>query len=377
MKTLALILPYANSIVDFRGALIREIVSRRHRVVVLAPDFDTKTREAVQGLGAETLDYPLARTGMNPWRDLKSLLALGQQLAAVRPNVCLSCAIKPVIYGTLAATLAQVPHRVALIEGLGFAFTDNGLPLGVKRRLLRHVVSMLYRLALKRAHRVLMLNPDDMQEFAQRGLVAPGQARCIGGIGVNLAEWPVTPTPTLRDYPVTFALAARLLREKGVLEYVAAARIIKARYPRTRFLLLGGLDENPGAITLEDVQSWVQEGAVEWPGHVAMSPWLAKAHVYVLPSYREGVPRSTQEAMAMGRPIITTDVPGCRETVVNEDNGFLVPPRNVDALVKAMERFICDPDLIPRMGARSRQIAEDKFDVHKVNAVMLRELGLE
>lgn len=376
MKTLALITSQAHSLLNFRGPLIRDIVARGHRVVALAPDFDAVTRAAVQALGAETRDYPLARTGMNPWQDLKSLWALYQLLAEIRPDVSLGYFIKPVIYGTLAATCAGVPHRVALIEGLGFAFTDNGTPTGRKRWALQAVVSALYGRALARARRVLMLNPDDVREFTQRGLVAEEKVQCIGGIGVDLVEWPHTPLSALPEHPVTFALAARLLREKGVMEYVAAARAIKARHPNTRFLLLGGLDTNPGAIALAEVQAWVAEGVVEWPGHVPMRPWLAQAHVYVLPSYREGVPRSTQEAMALGRAVITSDAPGCRETVVTGENGFLVPVRDVQALVQAMELFIANPAQIATMGQASRRLAEARFDVRQINAQVIHSLGL-
>jgi glycosyltransferase involved in cell wall biosynthesis len=172
--------------------------------------------------------------------------------------------------------------------------------------------------------------------------------------------------------------AGRLLREKGVLEFVEAARRIKAKYPETRFIVLGGLDTNPGAIPRKKVEGWVKEGLIEWPGHVAdVRPYLAQASVFVLPSYyREGVPRSIQEAMAMARPIITTDAPGCRETVIQGVNGFLVPVRDVDALVSAMERFINEPELIERMGKESRRIAEERFDVHKINRVLLEAMGL-
>ena len=376
MKTLALIANQAHSLLNFRGPLICDIIARGHRVVALAPDFDSSTRAAVEALGAETRDYPLARTGMNPWHDMMSLLALCRLLAQTRPDVSLGYSIKPVIYGILAAAWAEVPHRVALIEGLGFAFTDNGAPLGPKRRALQAVVSGLYRQALARAHRVLMLNPDDVREFTQRGLMEQEKTQCIGGIGVDLVEWPALPLPSLLENPITFALAARLLREKGVLEYVAAARAIKASYPNTRFLLLGGLDENPGAIGRAEVQAWVDEGVVEWPGHVPMQPWLTQAHVYVLPSYREGVPRSTQEALALGRAVITTDAPGCRETVVAGENGYLVPVRDVSALVQAMERLIKNPNLICSMGKASRQLAETRFDVRQINARIIQALGL-
>jgi glycosyltransferase involved in cell wall biosynthesis len=168
-----------------------------------------------------------------------------------------------------------------------------------------------------------------------------------------------------------------MLREKGVFEFLQAAQQVKERYPHARFVLLGGLDSNPGGICAADLQPWVDRGVVEWPGQVDVKPWLAQTSVFVLPSfYREGVPRSTQEAMAMARPVITTDVPGCRETVVDGVNGFMVPPRNVDLLVRAMERFITEPALLERMGAESRSMAEQKFDMRVVNRKLLDVLGV-
>ena len=161
------------------------------------------------------------------------------------------------------------------------------------------------------------------------------------------------------------------------MEYAGAARLIKKKHPDTRFILLGSLDSNPGALSESEVQQWVSDGILEWPGHVPdLRPWLAQTSVYVLPSYREGLPRSTQEAMAMARPVITADAPGCRDTVINGQNGFLVPVRDADALAAAMERFIVQPDLIDKMGQASRNMAEERFDARKTNQVILREMGI-
>ncbi|BDB71962.1 hypothetical protein Cthiooxydans_43740 [Comamonas thiooxydans] len=273
--------------------------------------------------------------------------------------------IKPVIFGTLAAWWAGVPRRFAMVEGLGFVFTptdDGALPF--KRRLLKRLVLWLYKLGMSRAERVIFLNSDDQAELVAAGVLPARKGFLLGGIGVDLEHWvPAPPVPQ----PPTFMLVARLLREKGVAQYAAAARIVKQKYPQTRFILLGGLDDNPGSITEADVQAWVSEGTLEWHGHTPVMPWMAQTSVYVLPSYREGVPVSTQEAMAMGRAVITTDVPGCRQTVMDGVNGFLVPPRDVEALAEKMQLFIVQPELITTMGQASRRIAEERFDVRKVN----------
>jgi len=373
MKTIAIISIQAFSLVNFRGPLIQALVDSGTKVYALASDYDDALRQQIKALGAEPLDYEFYRTGMNPLRDGVDMIKLALVLRCLQPDVTLSYFIKPVIFGTLAAWLARVPHRVAMIEGLGYVFTDNGEVWSRKRCLLRASVSWLYRLALSRAHRVIFLNKDDIAEFINADLVDEAKVSCLGGIGIDLKEWSATPSCI---EPITFLLAARLLREKGIVQYADAARLVKAQYPAVRFVLLGGLDPNPGGFQQAEVQVWVDEGLLEWPGHVPVKSWLEQTSVYVLPSYREGVPRSTQEAMAMGRAVITTDVPGCRETVDDGVNGFLVPVRDVSALAAAMLRFIEAPELIETMGQESRRLAEERFDVHMINAKLLEVLGV-
>jgi glycosyltransferase involved in cell wall biosynthesis len=372
-RRLALISNQAFSIGNFRGPLVRDLVAAGVQVCVLAPDFDNQQRDIVRSLGATPVDISLDRTGTNPLRDALDMLRLAATLRRLRVDVSFAYFAKPVIYGTLAAWIARVPRRVALIAGLGYVFTPSGARLPWRRRLLLTAVSRLYRAALARVDRVVFQNRDDLGAFVGGALVSAGKAVCVRGTGVDLAEWPLAPPVT---QPVTFVLAARLLREKGIAEYAEAARRVKARHPEARFVLLGGLDPNPGGLSPAEVEAWVTQGVLEWPGHVDVKPWLAKASAYVLPSYREGVPRSTQEAMAMGRPVITTDAPGCRETVIDGENGFLVPVRDVDALADRMSRFIEQPDLIETMGRRSRELAEERFDVRQINAQLLAVLGV-
>lgn len=371
-KRFAIISHYAPSLINFRGPLIEDILARGHEVFALGPDIDAATAEALRALGAKPVEIPLARVGLNPLADMGTLLSLYRTLYRIKPDVVLSYAAKPSIYGTLAAWLAGIPRRFAMIEGLGYVFIERP-DENIVRHLLRRIVAILYRFALRRADRVFFLNDDDIADFSNMALVSPGQPVKIGGIGVDLEAWKPAP-PVLS--PITFTFVGRLLRDKGVLEFVEAARNIKAEYPQARFLLVGGLDDNPESIREKDVEGWVQEGILEWPGHVPVQPYLEQTSVFVLPSYREGVPRSTQEAMAMARPVITTDSVGCRETVVDGRNGYLIPPRNPEALAAAMRKFIASPDLITAMGAESRKLAEERFDVRKVNAVMMDVMEL-
>lgn len=370
---LGIIANQAFSISNFRGPLIREMVSRGVTVYALAPDYDDASRAAVAALGALPVDSSMSRTGMNPFRDVLDMLRLAIQLRRLKLDATFSYFIKPVIYGTLAARLACVPKRFAMIEGAGYVFIESDKS-SLRRNVLRTLVTQLYRLGLNQAQRVFMLNQDDKKLFVKSGMVNAAKVQLIDGIGLDLDYFQVVP---LAFQTTCFILVARLLREKGVYDYVDAARRVKVIHPDARFLLLGNVDLNPGSIPEEKVHAWVTEGVVEWPGQVSdVRSWIAEASVFVLPSYREGLPRSTQEAMAMGRPIITTDMPGCRETVVEGVNGFMVPVRNPEALAQAMLYFIEQPSLIPQMGAESRRMAEEKFDVHKINAEILAAMGI-
>lgn len=374
IRRIAIISPYARSISTFRGHLIRKLVDHNIHVFVLAPDYTAELREEVRYLGAEPIDYTMDRVGMNPIREISAVFSIIKLMRTIKPDAIFGYNHKPVIYGVLSGMLAQVPLRYGMIEGLGFAFTPSD-EFMLKRKLLRTIMLFLYRIVMPRASKIFFLNKDDLADFQRMGIVNAEKAFVIGGIGVDLGEWVPLP-PQSRQ--ITFSLVARLLKEKGVFEFVEAARLIKSKDTNIRFFLLGGLDTNPGAIPEQTVRQWVRDGILEWPGHVKdIKSYLAETSVFVLPSYyREGVPRSTQEAMAVARPIISTDVPGCRDTVIHGVNGFLVPPRDPRALVEAMERFILEPELIERMGHESRRLAEERFDVEKINTRLIEEMLL-
>lgn len=350
------------------------MVKRGHSVYALSPEDSPgigETREALTDIGVEFVTFSMSRRGLNPWQDYTTLLELTWLLRARDIDCVLSYTAKPVVYGSLAARKAGTERIFSLITGLGFAFsTDTFLT-----RFVRIANLFLYKVSIRHNQKVFFQNPDDRQLFVDHGIIkAESEGVLVNGSGVNLDKFIQQPLP---DF-ISFLLIARLIAEKGVREYVEAARRVKQKYPEVRFQLVGGFETGAHQITPEEVDRWVEEGLVEYVGTLSdVRTALRECSVFVLPTYyREGQPRTILEAMATGRPIITTDNPGSRETVENGVNGFLVPPRDVDSLVDAMMTFVKNPDVAVQMGGASRRIAEEKYDVHKVNRTMLEVMGL-
>ena len=368
------------SVFNFRGKLLEAIAAKGYEIHIIAPDLASfpSEHQKLISLGYKVYDVSMQRTGTNPLSDLKTLLAIYKLMQNIKPDYVLSYTIKPVIYGTLAAWLAKVPHRYALITGLGYAFQN--VELHSKRSIFQKLVHGLYQQALSRSHKAFFQNPDDLKLFQDLKLLGSNTpAVVVNGSGVNVTDFNVLPLPTdeQQHAKISFLLIARLLIDKGVREYAQAAEIIKNKYPHVEFNLVGWIDENPSAITQQELDQWIANKTVKYWGKLTdVRSAIAESSVYVLPSYREGTPRTVLEAMAMGRAIITTDAPGCRETVIDGDNGFLVEVKSVESLVEAMQKFINQPELIEKMGNRSREIALHKYDVHQVNKHMMQEMGL-
>ena len=360
---------FAPSLVKFRGAFIQAMIARGHRVHCTAPDIGADIRETLEEWGAQVHEVPLSRTGLGLAGQLIYFRALRALMRQIRPDVVIGYTIKPNVFGSLAARSLGI-RSASMVTGLGFAFSASGT--FVQKQAMR-LSRVLYRLATSANDRVIFQNGDDLADMIAAGCLAdPGKARMINGSGVDLAHYAPAPLP---DAPV-FLMIARLLVAKGVREYAAAAVALKQRHPDWSFRLVGFLDEGPDGVTTAELAQW-QAGGVEFLGEQEdVRPALRAASVYVLPSWREGTPRSVLEAMATGRPVITTHAPGCRETVTDGHNGLLVPVRDAEALTLAMERLGRDAALRERYGAASLAVAQEKYAVEKVNAALLGHLGL-
>jgi glycosyltransferase involved in cell wall biosynthesis len=362
---------YAPSLINFRGPLIAALVERGHRVFALAPDLDESTASAVRALGAEPVEVPLGRTSLNPIEAFRTGRRLRRILGDIRPDLVIAYTIKPILLAARALGRRPGPRFVPIITGLGYALIGGPQ---IKRRLVRRLALTLYRRALRRADLVVFQNRDDRADFERLGLVpAAKPAGLINGSGVDTRHFAPAPLPE----GVSFLMISRFLRDKGLREFGAAAARLKAGHPEVPVRLAGWLDPSPDAIGADELAA-MEAAGVEILGQLAdVRPAIAGCSVYVLPSYREGTPRSVLEAMAMGRAILTTDVPGCRETVVEGVNGLMVPAADADALYRAMKRFVEAPELARRMGAESRRLAESRFDVAAVNESLLAQIGLE
>jgi len=367
----------ANCVLGFRGSLIKELIIRGHEVYAFAIDYTDAQRQLLKSLGAVPVDYVLFRSGLNILADLKMMFRLKAKLEAIKPDIVLSYFVKPVIYGTVAARLANIPIRIAMLEGLGYVHTASQNGYGFKKRILQVVQGVLFTISFKFATRVVFLNPDDPNDLSKMTLFSKSKVEVLGGIGLELLDYPYS-KPNMNN-PIRFIFVARLLAEKGIYQLIEAIKLVQEKYPSTELAVLGSLDEdNPAGLAKKDLDDLIKQEIIIYPGQVAnVSEWLSDSHVFVLPSYREGVPRSAQEAMAVGRPIITTDVPGCRETVVDGENGFLVPAFDIEKLAEKMIFFIEHLAKIESMGLVSRRMAEERFDVHRVNTNMLEIMGLE
>ncbi len=358
-----------SSLYNFRGELIKLLLKHNKRVVTSAATANENEISKINGLGASFVEVSINRNGLNPVDDIRTLFSIYSIYRKVRPSVVLTYTIKPIIWGGIAARFANIESFYAMITGLGYAFQKGGLA----KNLLNTLVKFLYRSALKKSKGVIFQNRDNMQVFIDEGIVPKEKCFLVNGSGVDLSHYSLSPLPSTPH----FLLIARLLGDKGIREYAQAAKLVKQKYPEAVFELVGPEDPSPDGIKLDEVHQWTESGAIKYSGATTdVRPFIENCAIYVLPSYHEGMPRTVLEAMAMGRPILTTDVPGCRETVMDGKNGWLVEKANAEQLAERMIWFIENQDKWQEMGKSSHDMAYEKFDVHKVNAEILKIMGV-
>ena len=346
--------------ISHRLPIALEALKQGHEVHIFTKDTGRMTY--LESLGVKAHPINLERGSINPFQSLKLLLDLKEKITSIQPDVVHLVTIKPVLIGGLASILAKVPSIVYAISGLGFIFTNTML----KAKILRLGIIPLYRLALGAKNKtVIVQNLDDLRILRQYVAIPESQTVLIPGSGVNLKQFNVQPLPLKNK---TVLMACRLLEDKGVYEFHRSAVLLKEKYPEIQFVLVGGVDpDNPASLTEQELNKWVQKGDLEWWGHQSnMSEILSQATIVVLPSYREGMPKVLLEAQALGRPIVTTDVPGCREAIENGKTGFLTKVKDEYSLADAIEKLISSDELCVEFGRNARLLAEQKFDIEQV-----------
>lgn len=353
---------------SIRGRLLEE--TEKYGYEISLTGMQKNCEQQIRNYRIAYTEIPFARAGMNPIQDAKTLRAYYRVMKEGQFDIVHSYTAKPNIYGSIAAKWAGIKKIYPTVNGLGYAFTGNS----TKNKIVRAVICVLYKWAFSGATKVFFQNSDDAAELVQRGVLPQEKCVVIAGSGIDLNAFPYSEAYQEN----TFFLATRLLVTKGVRTYFEAAKIVKEKHPEAKFYLAGSLDPNPDGIKKDELDQYVQDGTVEYLGVVKDMPAALKEYaVFVLPSYyREGVPHAILEAMSTGRAIVTTDAPGCKETV-NGKNGFLIEPRNSEQLAEKMIWMVEHPDEVKRMGVESRKYAEEKFDVEKVNQVMLETMGIQ
>lgn len=356
------------SMVHFRGETIKEFIRWGHKVIVLAPQDDFS--DALKQTGAEYIILDISRKGTNPISEIFTIVNLARLLFQLKPDVVLNYTIKPVLYGTLAARLAGVKKIISITTGLGYVFSHKNLT--------SKIAKLMYKYILKFADEVWFLNLDDEETFQNSKLIEKKKSFVLPGEGVDIDYY----TPSMNKPSIlTFTLISRMLWDKGIGHFADAAKFIKQKYPNTKFQIVGPIDEgNPEGISLKQLHDWHQEGFIEYLGATKdIRPILENTSCLVHPTfYKEGLPRILIEACSMGLPCITTDAPGCRDVIKNNDNGFLIEPNNLESLISTLEMYInLDESKKSSLIQNSRTKISNQFSTKKINAIYMARLGLQ
>lgn len=366
-KRILLVASYDGSLIEFRGDFIKHLISHGFEVFTAAPNFSEKYHQKIIELGATPIEFNLQRTGINPLKDFQTIQELKRIIKRNKIDLVFPYTVKPVIYGSIAANMCKVPV-ISLITGLGYTFSG----VSSKAKILQRFNEILYKISVRKNKVIIFQNNDDHQLFLDRKVISKHQkVDFVSGSGVNLHQFTFKEKEVSAG--VSFLLVARLIKEKGIGLYMEAAEILKEKYPKAEFHLIGPTETTPTAISKEKLNFLHKAGTIIFHGHQSnIKEHLHNNDIFVLPSYyREGLPRTNLEACACGNPIITTDSVGCRESVIEGVNGFLIEPQNLEALIKPMEYFINNPDKIREMGINSRKYAEERFDVNIINNDLL------
>ena len=367
---IAILVCYNPTLINFRLDLMLEMIRLGHQVIAVGNESVEKWSKILQPYGIEYRYVRMQRNGLNPVRDFFSFVQLVKLLKKEKPDRVFTSQAKMVLYGGLAAFCLGIREVYPLIAGLGSVFLSGGL----KGRILKRILMSGYRLSLRRSPSVFFQNQDDAAFFVDNRIVSSDRIVFLNGSGVNLEKFARQPLPK----SFGFLCVSRLIRDKGVLEYLSACRMVKKMHPEIRCLLVGPFDSNPTALKPHELQPYIDDGSVEYFGEQSdVRPYLGQCNVFVLPSYREGTPKSVLEAMSCGKAIVTTNAPGCRETVTEGKNGFLVPVKDDKALAEKMLFLYRNPGICEQMGNVSRQIAERRFDVRLVNRMILHTMKIE
>lgn len=361
----------AESLISFRKDMISVFLTNGFKVYTASPNYNPDIFEELTNMGVTPLQYFLQRTGMNPIKDLKSLMDIKKIVKTHNIDLIFPYTIKPVIYGSIAGNLTGT-LVISLITGLGFTFSKSSK----KAHILQMLTEVLYRLAIRNNKAVIFQNTDDLDLFREKGLLSKNQkVHIVDGSGINLNNYPFRQNNHNSKRKV-FVLVARLIREKGVELFIEAAKSLKKEFPEAEFHLIGEPDSSPSSIKVELLEELHKNKTIVYHGFQKnISQFLASSDVFVLPTYyREGIPRSILEALSIGMPIITTNTPGCKETVISSQNGILIGPKQLDELKVAIRFFLDNPETITLWGIRSRKLAEDRFNVEIINNKILKIL---
>lgn len=366
---IAVLSSHTSSLFWFRMDMMKDFIRNGHTVIALGSESESEWKGKFEQHNIDYRQLYVERNGVNPLKDLNTLRSLITFMKTERPDKIFAYQAKTVVYGSIAAKVNGISEVYPLIAGLGSVFRGKGL----KNSIVKTIMKIEYWAACKCSKKVFFQNQDDENEFVQNGLIKRDKTTIINGSGVNLEKFKQTPLP---DNPA-FLFIGRLIKDKGIIEYLEACKEIKLKHPKVRCLLVGPFDSNPSALKPEELDPYIEKGIIEYFGEQSdVRSFISQCSTYVLPSYHEGTPKTVLEAMAMGRSIITSDAPGCRETVIDGVNGYLIKVKDIQGLIHKMEYLILNEEFCEKMGQESAKIASEKYDVKIINQSIMQTMGL-